>query len=429
VIVPDSFTVGLICFAAAVMTGMSVLLLLCCGNKSKSPEIATVASSAESSTAVLTSVYDVVPAAATTSAATMGTSLASAKKKAHYDPAPPLSNDEDVVRIAPAKKRSARADANLDPRAIDQSKFVHRCSVCGNRYEKAADLAIHRQRRGHSDRWNISFDELKIGKVLGEGAFGVVKLAEYCGETVAVKMLKSFDLEGDALSAAEALAFSQEAELMRKLPPHPNVIQLVGIVSTTPTCIITQFAANGSLESFLKRTRNQLQPLQRLTMCKDAASAIIHLHRNHLVHRDIAARNFLIDTAGSLLITDFGLTRAVMGDSGTTKTRTGPLRYMAPESLHRQEYSTASDAWAFGVLMWEIESGAMVPYGELSLAQTAMQVCMEGLRLAEPPGCVPGLHELMMLLWITEVSERCSVPQALEELVRLSDNHRSEYWQ
>ncbi len=350
-------------------------------------------------------------------------------------PLPPVAKKSSSRRkkekAAAAAAGDDRAHATLDPSQIDKSKFKFVCGVCRNHYMTADDLATHRERRGHpadAPDWEVAYGELLLSKVLGEGAFGIVRLAWFRGETVAVKMLKSFDGETQVLSPAETAAFETEAELMRKLPPHPNVIKLIGVVTKTmPNCIVTQFAANGSLEGYLKSHRGKLKPAQRLTMCVDAVRGIMHLHKHHLVHRDIAARNFLIDERGSILLTDFGLTRAVMSDKGTTKTRSGPLRYMAPESLHRQEYSTASDVWSTGVLMWEVESGAEVPYKHLSLAQTAMQVCMEGLRLEEPDGCVPGLHDLMMRMWVTEVSERATMPEVLQELMRLSDNQRSEY--
>jgi serine/threonine protein kinase len=270
---------------------------------------------------------------------------------------------------------------------------------------------------------------LQLGKTLGQGAFGIVRVAEYGGEKVAVKMLKSFDADNHNLTDAEKAAFAQEAELMRALPPHRNVIRLIGVVTKTqPNCIVTAFAQNGSLEAYLKSNRGKLSPTQRLTMCIDAANGVMHLHKHKLVHRDIAARNFLIDARGTILITDFGMTRAVVSDSGTTRARTGPLRYMPPESLQKQEYSTASDVWAFGVLMWEVESGAATPYGHLTLPQTAMQVVMEGLRLEEPENCYPGLFDVMLRCWRTEVSDRATLDQILTELLRLSDNRRAEYW-
>jgi hypothetical protein len=324
-----------------------------------------------------------------------------------YDVAPEIDGGKSVKKSdAKQKAKSAaddRANATLDPNAVDKSKFKFNCPQCKNHYMTSEDLEIHRERRGHRDAaavpkaaaaaaasvsvgstvamemsqtippesapeslasssvpsWEIDFASLRLGKTLGQGAFGIVRVAEHGGEKVAVKMLKSFDADNHNLTDAETVAFQQEAELMRTLPPHRNVIRLIGVVTRTqPNCIVTQFAENGSLEAYLKLNRGKLSPTQRLTMCIDAANGVLHLHKHKLVHRDIAARNFLIDARGTILITDFGMTRAVVSDSGTTRARTGPLRYMPPESLQRQEYSTASDAWAFGVLMWEVESGA-----------------------------------------------------------------------
>jgi serine/threonine protein kinase len=84
----------------------------------------------------------------------------------------------------------------------------------------------------------------------------------------------------------------------------------------------------------------------------DTARGIQHLHEQNIVHRDIAARNMLLTHTGQIKVSDFGLSRNTLEDGFKTKSKTGPLRWMAIESLVSREYSPQSDIWSYGVLMW-----------------------------------------------------------------------------
>ena len=99
-------------------------------------------------------------------------------------------------------------------------------------------------------------------------------------------------------------------------------------------CIVTEFAKHGALDAYLKAAYQELSPAARANMCLDAARGVLHLHRHRLVHRDIAARNFLLNSLGKLMVADFGMSRQLPTDQkgDVTKTTVGPLRYMSPES-------------------------------------------------------------------------------------------------
>ena len=80
----------------------------------------------------------------------------------------------------------------------------------------------------------------------------------------------------------------------------------------------------------------------------------MHLHKEGVIHRDIAARNFLLDAHNNVFVCDFGLARLKTGAYQHTASSLGPVKYMAPESIAKKRYSEASDAWSFGVYMWEL---------------------------------------------------------------------------
>jgi serine/threonine protein kinase len=74
----------------------------------------------------------------------------------------------------------------------------------------------------------------------------------------------------------------------------------------------------------------------------------------NVIHRDIASRNFLLDAHNNVFVCDFGLARVKVGSYQHTASSLGPVKYMAPESITKKRYSEASDAWSFGVYMWEV---------------------------------------------------------------------------
>jgi serine/threonine protein kinase len=130
--------------------------------------------------------------------------------------------------------------------------------------------------------WRIQYEALQLEQELGHGAFGVVYYATYRQRQVAVKVLKNASAQ--PLSDDEQRAFEREAELMKRMPPHPNVIRLVGVTIGDPCSIVTEFAENGALDHYLVKRRGRLSPSHRISMMTDACSGVLHLHENNLIH-------------------------------------------------------------------------------------------------------------------------------------------------
>lgn len=136
-------------------------------------------------------------------------------------------------------------------------------------------------------------------------------------------------------------------------------------------CIVTEFCGGGSLDVYLRRRETSL--MEKIDICLDVAEGILHLHRHNIVHRDLAVRNLLLASDGTVKVADFGLSRDTVDDGNTTKTNFGPLRHMAIEAMRQQHYSVKSDAWSFGVTMWEIFTNADLPYKTLRPAEVCIK--------------------------------------------------------
>ncbi|VDK38566.1 unnamed protein product [Gongylonema pulchrum] len=161
---------------------------------------------------------------------------------------------------------------------------------------------------------------------------------------------------------------------MRRLS-HPNIVNLLGVApQEDPVMIILELCPNGSLH---KKLRNSPEiPVKKLvSYATDAARGMVYLSLRKIIHRDIAARNCLISKTDEVKISDFGLSVADKNVISVDKLRHMPVRWLAPETLRKGEFSTKTDVWAFGVMLWEIFSRCKTePFPGLSNAQARLKV-------------------------------------------------------
>ena len=158
----------------------------------------------------------------------------------------------------------------------------------------------------------------------------------------------------------------------------------------------------------------------------DAAAGVAHLHRSGVVHRDIAARNVLLDAQMTAKVSNFGMARVGRDDQleQTTVTDVGPIKWMAPEQMTRRAYSHASDVFAFGVLLFEIYA-AELPWGEMTNIQVAALV-MGGQRLTLPDKIPGDIKELQKWCWAQQPENRPTMAQVLERLQGLSGDEDTD---
>jgi predicted Ser/Thr protein kinase len=247
-------------------------------------------------------------------------------------------------------------------------------------------------------------DDVRVIRKIGEGSFGEVLLCEWNGVEVAMKNFPSMDSE----AVREVL---HEALMMSKVSHHPHIVQLIGVVRDAEHVgLVMNFCSGGSLYKNL--TEHRLDEAAKIRALREVASALAFLHRLNIVHRDVAARNVLLEGSGAARLSDLGLSRITEKTQSEQRTASsiGPVRWMAPESLRNHVYSSATDAYAFGVLMFEVWSDGATPYGDLSsLSEVAMQVLQNDLRPSVPSAAPPDHGLLMRRLWARNASDRPSM--------------------
>uniref|UniRef100_T1JI97 Tyrosine-protein kinase n=1 Tax=Strigamia maritima TaxID=126957 RepID=T1JI97_STRMM len=281
------------------------------------------------------------------------------------------------------------------------------------------------------DKWEIDPLELTLLEELGSGQFGrvligeklfftfVVRRGKWRGSIdVAVKIMKEGTMSEDD--------FIDEAKVMTKLQ-HPNLVQLYGVCSThRPIFIVTEYMKHGSLLNFLRRheARFLQKPEILLDMALQVCSGMAYLEQHNFIHRDLAARNCLVSSDHVVKVADFGLARCVLDDEYTSSGGTKfPIKWAPPEVLGYTRFSSKSDVWAYGVLMWEIFTCGKMPYGRATNAQVVEQV-QRGQRLERPRACPRDVYLIMSSCWEKNFELRPpfrSLKQRLEKLIEDCD--------
>ncbi|XP_033932109.1 ephrin type-A receptor 7 isoform X6 [Pseudochaenichthys georgianus] len=264
---------------------------------------------------------------------------------------------------------------------------------------------------------------IKIERVIGAGEFGEVcsgrlKLPGKRDVSVAIKTLKV------GYTEKQRRDFLCEASIMGQFD-HPNVVHLEGVVTRgKPVMIVIECMENGSLDGFLRNHDGQFTVIQLVGMLRGIAAGMRYLSDMGYIHRDLAARNILVNSNLVCKVSDFGLSRVIDDDPEAVYTTTGgkiPVRWTAPEAIQYRKFTSASDAWSYGIVMWEVMSYGERPYWDMS-NQDVIKAIEEGYRLPAPMDCPPGLHQLMLDCWQKDRAERPKFDQIVSILDKMIRN-------
>uniref|UniRef100_A0A1A8VHM7 receptor protein-tyrosine kinase n=1 Tax=Nothobranchius furzeri TaxID=105023 RepID=A0A1A8VHM7_NOTFU len=320
-----------------------------------------------------------------------------------------------------SRRRSKYSKAKQDS---DEEKHLHqgvRIYVDPFTYEDPND-AIHEFAK------EIDISCVKIEEVIGAGEFGEVcrgrlKQAGRREMVVAIKTLKA------GYTERQRRDFLAEASIMGQFD-HPNVIRLEGVLTRScPVLIITEFMENGALDSFLRLNDGRFTMTQLVGMLRGIAAGMKYLSDMNYVHRDLAARNILVNSNLVCKVSDFGLSR-FLDDTSADPTYTSslggkiPIRWTAPEAIAFRKFTSASDVWSYGIVMWEVVSYGERPYWDMS-NQDVMTAVEQDYRLPPPMDCPMVLHQLMLECWMKERNLRPKFSRIVSTLDKLLRNAAS----
>ncbi|XP_015805239.3 high affinity nerve growth factor receptor [Nothobranchius furzeri] len=284
---------------------------------------------------------------------------------------------------------------------------------------------------------HIKRQDIMLKWELGEGAFGKVYLAECANLSpdddkmlVAIKTLK------DANESTRQ-DFQREAELLTVLQ-HKHIVRFYGVCTDgEPLAMVFEYMRHGDLNRFLRAhgpdarilEESKMPPLGQLTLpqmlhiAAQIASGMVYLASLHFVHRDLATRNCLVGEGLVVKIGDFGMSRDIYS---TDYYRVGgrtmlPIRWMPPESIMYRKFTTESDIWSFGVVLWEIFTYGKQPWYQLSNNE-AIECITQGRELERPRTCPKEVYLLMQGCWQREPQQRMVIKDIHHRLLELVKN-------
>ncbi|CAG9764513.1 unnamed protein product [Ceutorhynchus assimilis] len=279
------------------------------------------------------------------------------------------------------------------------------------------------------DEWEVPRKNIELVKELGQGSFGMVweGTALDCKDVKELKTRCAVKTVNEHATRRERIDFLNEASVMKAFNTT-HVVKLLGVVSQgQPALVVMELMVNGDLKSYLRSHRpdennDGRQPptlKEILQMAIEIADGMAYLEGKKFVHRDLAARNCMVAEDMTVKIGDFGMTRDIYETDYYRKGSRGllPVRWMSPESLRDGVFSSGSDAWSFGIVLWEMATLASQPYQGLSNEQ-ALRFIMDGGFMERPENCPDKLYYIMRLCWNLKPSSRPSFMRLCEILLQ-----------
>ncbi|XP_031715223.1 ephrin type-B receptor 3b isoform X2 [Anarrhichthys ocellatus] len=281
----------------------------------------------------------------------------------------------------------------------------------------------------------IPLEDFTPSGEFGEVCRGRLKLPGRREIIVAIKTLKV------GYTDRQRRDFLSEASIMGQFD-HPNIIRLEGVVTKSrPVMIVTEFMENGALDSFLRLNDGQFTVIQLVGMLRGIAAGMKYLSDMNYVHRDLAARNILVNSNLVCKVSDFGLSRFLEDDPADPTYTSSlyfmltysfaypqggkiPIRWTAPEAIAYRKFTSASDVWSYGIVMWEVMSYGERPYWDMS-NQDVINAVEQDYRLPPPMDCPTALHQLMLDCWVKERNLRPKFTQIVATLDKLIRNAAS----
>ena len=249
----------------------------------------------------------------------------------------------------------------------------------------------------------VDLDDIDLQEKIGRGNVTVFK-ATMKGKEIAVKLM---DNDGDEIP--------REVAVHGSLPPHPNVLPLLGFAKDEDNIYVCMELADKSLHRYLHVEKKNASLEQSRNWALQIASAMCHIHQHGLAHRDLKSANVLLLQKDQITkVCDFGSAKLLQRTATATGVR-GTYRWMAPEASDQlnAKVSQCCDVFSYGMVLYEIFM-QQIPFYELKDVVAVTSSIRSGKRPALPPSLPPYIRVLMQACWSHKPHARPTFEVVLE---------------
>uniref|UniRef100_A0A336M750 non-specific protein-tyrosine kinase n=1 Tax=Culicoides sonorensis TaxID=179676 RepID=A0A336M750_CULSO len=254
----------------------------------------------------------------------------------------------------------------------------------------------------------VNRNEVEKGRESGKDEFGTLFEGIYRPSN-GTKLQVTIKMVNDLTNRQSYSQFLSEFSLLMKIN-HPFIVKLIGVVVEQPQMILQEYCPQGSLYDYIRLYRSTITPDVEIRLwAYQIAAGMNYLVSRKVIHRNLATRNVQIQNRQQIKIANFGLAKLLHNDQDmyvSRQTVKFPSKWYAPESIKNREFSSYSDVFSYGVLLWEIYSYGAEPWGHNVSGEGALEMILGGRHLPMPSRCPEEVYGQLIACWSIDPHER-----------------------